>query len=189
MFRFGKAVEKFQRGSVNVQASLSFLNTSQQVLMQLCIGVSLSLAIAGIKQRIDCCVDNGCEDEYDLSCCSSISQQTCPGMNIGDFVTVLSYTTQIFIPLNFLGSVYNMVVMSLIDLADLSTLLAENPDVTDSSDAISLPKSNTSNPSDTVEFENVVFRYPSQHEGAGLKGISFKMKKGTTTGKIVCSIY
>jgi len=181
MKRFGTAVEKYQRGSVNVQASLSFLNISQQVLMQICIAISLSLAVIGIKQRIDCCVDNGCEDEYDFACCSSISQESCPGMNIGDFVAVLSYTTQIFIPLNFLGSVYNMVVMSLIDLADLSTLLAENPDIADAVDAVTLPKSHPSDPSNMIEFDKVVFRYPSQQEGAGLKGISFKMKKGTTT--------
>lgn len=74
-----------------------------------------------------------------------------------------------------------MVVTSLIDLADLSTLLAENPDVKDAPDALPLPPSNSSEPSTAVEFDNVIFNYPSQEKGTGLKGLSFKMKKGTTT--------
>jgi len=179
--RFATAVEKYQKGSVNVQASLSLLNTTQQLLMQTCIGLSLCLAVIGIKDRTNCCIDNGCEDEFDFECCEAIGQATCPGLNIGDFVTVLSYTTQIFIPLNFLGSIYTMIINSLIDLADLSGLLSENPDVIDSLKPVPLPKNNPVDPANTVQFDNVIFRYPTQSEGAGLKGVSFTMKKGTTT--------
>jgi len=181
MKRFATAVEKYQKGSVNVQASLSLLNTTQQLLMQTCIGLSLCLAVIGIKDRTNCCIDNGCEDEFDFECCEAIGQDTCPGLNIGDFVTVLSYTTQIFIPLNFLGSIYTMIINSLIDLADLSGLLSENPDVIDSLKPVPLPKNNPVDPANTVQFDNVIFRYPTQSEGAGLKGVSFTMKKGTTT--------
>uniref|UniRef100_A0A7S2LE17 ABC transporter n=1 Tax=Leptocylindrus danicus TaxID=163516 RepID=A0A7S2LE17_9STRA len=183
MKRFGDAVQNFQKGSVNVQASLSLLNISQQVLLQTCLGVSLILAAYAIKDRIECCVDYGCE-EGDFACCSGVSQSTCPGLDIGDFVAVLTYTINLFIPLNFLGTVYNAVVMAMIDLTHLSELLAETPDVTDASDAIELPPSNASDPTVAVEFDNVFFHYPTQSDTSGLKGLSFKMKKGTTTAVV-----
>ena len=89
--------------------------------------------------------------------------------------------SQLFQPLNFLGSVYNAVVMALIDLANLSELLAESPDVIDAPDAFPLPETNAIEPDIAVEFDNVHFHYPTQPEDRGLKGLSFKMKKGTTT--------
>ena len=181
MKRFGDAVKNYQQGSVNVQASLSFLNISQRIIMQACLATSLSLAAWGIKKRSDCCIQEmECESVFS-DCCQATTNAECPGMEVGDFVAVLTYTLNLFQPLNFLGSVYNAVVMAIIDLTNLSELLAENPDVTDSPNARALPKSNEQDPDVVVEFDNVVFHYPTQPENKGLKGLSFKMKKGTTT--------
>lgn len=182
--RFGKAVEKFQSGSVNVQASLSVLNLSQSLLLQACLATSLTLATLAIKSRMDCCVSNGCDGYSDTSCCAALPQAVCPGMQIGDFVTVLTYTIQLFTPLNFLGTVYNAIVMAMVDLAHLSQLLAENPDVIDSPDAKELPKVNASEPDVAVEFDNVKFSYPSAGGRQSLQGLSFKMKKGTVTALV-----
>lgn len=154
MKRFGESVEVYQQGSVKVAASLSSLNISQQFLLQACLATSLSLATLAIRDG---------------------------AMEIGDFVAVLSYTLSLFMPLNFLGSVYNAIVMAMVDLTNLSELLAENPDVTDAPDAVPLPKTNANDPDTVVEFDNVYFHYPSQSEDSGLKGVSFKMKKGTMT--------
>ena len=179
--RFGDSVKRYQAGSVAVQASLSFLNISQRLILQLCLAVALSLSALGIKQRIDCCTaDGGCSAGVS-DCCRSIPTSVCPGMEVGDFVAVLTYTLQLFQPLNFLGSVYNAIVMAIIDLTNLSELLAQNPDVTDAPDAIPLPETNESSPDVAVEFDNVFFHYPSQNSSQGLKGVSFKMKRGTTT--------
>jgi ATP-binding cassette, subfamily B, heavy metal transporter len=179
--RFGDSVKKYQAGSVAVQASLSFLNISQRFILQICLAVALSLSAMGIKQRADCCVnDHGCDTGVS-QCCQAISMKTCPGMEVGDFVAVLTYTLQLFQPLNFLGSVYNAIVMAIIDLTNLSELLAQNPDVTDAPDAIPLPDTNEKDPDIAVEFDNVVFHYPTQNASQGLKGVSFKMKRGTTT--------
>ncbi|KAG7344363.1 ABC transporter [Nitzschia inconspicua] len=178
--RFGESISKYQAGSVAVQASLSFLNISQRAILQLCLGVALSLSALGIKQRIDCCIDHGCDSGVS-SCCQALDNDTCPGMQVGDFVAVLTYTMQLFQPLNFLGSVYNAVVMAIIDLTNLSELLAESPDVVDAPGAIPLPKINADDEELAVEFDNVVFHYPTQSSNKGLKGVSFKMKRGTTT--------
>jgi ATP-binding cassette subfamily B protein len=74
-------------------------------------------------------------------------------MEIGDFVAVLTYTLNLFMPLNFLGSVYNAIVMAMVDLTNLSELLAENPDVTDAPDAVVLPKTNPEEADVAVEFD------------------------------------
>jgi ABC-type transport system involved in Fe-S cluster assembly fused permease/ATPase subunit len=178
--RFGESICRYQAGSVAVQASLSFLNISQRAILQMCLGIALSLAALGIKQRIDCCIDHGCESGVS-DCCQAIDNDTCPGMQVGDFVAVLTYTMQLFQPLNFLGSVYNAIVMAIVDLTNLSELLAESPDVTDAPDAIPLPRTNVEDEEIAVEYDNVVFHYPTQSATKGLKGVSFKMKRGTTT--------
>ena len=168
---------------MNVQASLSTLNVSQQILYQACLGTALARAIMGIKERTDCCVSVGC-GLGDLNCCATIGQSTCPGMQMGDFVAVLTYTINLFAPLNFLGSVYNAVVMAIVDLTNLSELLAEEADVVDSDDAIEIPVRNNTDENIAVEFDNVFFNYPTQPENSGLKGLSFKMKKGTVTAVV-----
>merc|ERR1712161_18624 len=177
--RFGEAVMKYQISNVQVKASMSFLNITQSFLMQSALGTCLILATFGIKKNIVCCVNNGCE-EGDTECCASLNG-SCGGMELGDFVAVLAFVLNLFQPLNYLGSVYNAVVMAVIDLRSLSELLAENPDVIDALDAFKLPSRNMSNPDIGVEFDNVVFHYPSQPDTKGLKGISFKMRRGTTT--------
>ena len=102
-------------------------------------------------------------------------------MEVGDFVAVLTYLSQLFVPLNYLGSVYSAIVMAVVDLANLSELLAETPDVIDAPDAFELPPANVVDPTVAIEFQNVYFNYPTQNENRGLKGLSFTMKRGTTT--------
>ncbi len=99
-------MKTFQSGSINVQASLSFLNITQQVLLQACLATSLSLSVISIQHRMDCCIASGCEDGNSV-CCSELTN--CVGMEVGDFIAVLSYTLNLFMPLNFLGSIYNLV--------------------------------------------------------------------------------
>ncbi|VEU36604.1 unnamed protein product [Pseudo-nitzschia multistriata] len=178
--RFGESIARYQAGSVNVQATLSFLNITQKFILQVCLAASLSLAALGIKQRSDCCIDQGCDSGVS-GCCQAIDHDTCPGMEVGDFVAVLTFTMQLFQPLNFLGSVYNAIVMAIVDLTNLSQLLAQDPDIKDNPDAMILPLSNETEEDVAVEFDNVYFHYPTQPESKGLKGISFKMKRGTTT--------
>mmetsp|Transcript_4181 Transcript_4181/g.10849 ORF Transcript_4181/g.10849 Transcript_4181/m.10849 type:complete len:903 (-) Transcript_4181:1012-3720(-) len=178
--RFGNSIFKYQEGSVNVQASLSFLNITQKIILQTCMALSLSLATVGIRQRIDCCIAHGCESGVS-DCCQAIDKSICPGMEVGDFVAVFTYTIQLFQPLNYLGTVYNAIVMAIVDLTNLSQLLAQNPDVTDRSDAMILPQTNEEDEDIAVEFDNVHFHYPTQSASKGLKGVSFKMRRGTTT--------
>ena len=175
--RFGDAVAKYQAQSVNVQASLSALNISQQVLMQGCLGLALSLAVVSIRGRMDCEAANeedGTDDE-------------CKGMVPGDFVSVTVYILQLFTPLNFLGTVYNALVMAFVDLGNLSELLAEERDVEDLPGAVTIPSTDDyvrgrpAGEDTVVEFKDVHFKYPTQPASRGLKGFNLKMKRGTVT--------
>jgi ATP-binding cassette, subfamily B, heavy metal transporter len=151
--RFADAVSRYQVGTVHMQGSLSILNSSQQLLLQTCMATALSLAALGIKERMDCCMEMaGCESTLS-ECCRNVDAAICPGgLQVGDFVTVLSYIGQLFAPLNYLGSVYNAVIMALIDLANLAELLAESPDVVNAPDAFALPPTNVTQPDVAVEF-------------------------------------
>mmetsp|Transcript_22862 Transcript_22862/g.45730 ORF Transcript_22862/g.45730 Transcript_22862/m.45730 type:complete len:844 (+) Transcript_22862:75-2606(+) len=178
--RFEESVHTYQSKSVRVQASLSFLNITQQILLQGCLLTALILAVYGIKKRDNCCLKNFMECEAGAEeklCCP---QTDCPGMNIGDFVAVFTYILQLFFPLNFLGTVYNAVVMALIDLANLSDILQEKPDVADAPDSLDLP-THPAEDNIAVKFDNVSFHYPTQPPQSGLHDISFTMKKGTVT--------
>eukprot|EP00574_Skeletonema_japonicum_P004477 CAMPEP_0201719432 /NCGR_PEP_ID=MMETSP0593-20130828/4631_1 /ASSEMBLY_ACC=CAM_ASM_000672 /TAXON_ID=267983 /ORGANISM="Skeletonema japonicum, Strain CCMP2506" /LENGTH=944 /DNA_ID=CAMNT_0048209867 /DNA_START=41 /DNA_END=2875 /DNA_ORIENTATION=+ len=179
--RYGESVQKYQTQDVNVKASMSFLNMTQQVMLQACLATCLSLAVISIKGRMDCCIAEGCADG-NSTCCSNST--ICSGLEMGDFIAVLTYTLNLFMPLNFLGTVYNAIVMALIDLANLSELLSESPDVTDAPDAMDLPSRNTDSSDTVVEFDNVKFHYPTQPDTKGLKGLSFKMKRGTVTAVV-----
>lgn len=179
--RFGESVEKYQSQDVMVKASMGFLNVTQQLMLQACLATCLSLAIVSIRGRMDCCIAEGCADG-NSECCSNST--ICSGLEMGDFISVLSYTLQLFMPLNFLGSVYNAIVMALIDLANLSELLSESPDVTDAPDAMDLPATSVGSTDTVVEFDNVKFHYPTQPDTKGLKGLSFKMKRGTVTAVV-----
>lgn len=60
-------------------------------------------------------------------------------MTIGAWVALQAWIIQMFLPLNFLGSIYGMVVNALIDVRNLSELLNEEPDLVDSPDAKDIP--------------------------------------------------
>ena len=123
-------------------------------------------------------MSSGCESS-NSDCCSNST--VCTGLEVGDFVTVLTYVLTLFMPLNYLGMIYGMIVTSLVDLANLSEILAEKPDIVDIPNALDLPAKNADDPDTVVEFDNVTFHYPTQPDTKGLKGLSFTMKKGTVT--------
>lgn len=176
--QFSDTVKRYQLENVAVEASVSLLNVLQSLLFQACLFSSLSLTAIDIKGKMDCCIQNGCE-AGNSTCCSTISN--CPGMNVGDFVAVLAYVMQLFVPLNFLGGIYQAIIMATVDLSNLLDILGLMPEVKDAFDAMPLNTTNTKEPEVAVEFDNVHFHYPAQDSSQGLKNVSFKMKRGTVT--------
>ena len=157
--RLRESVDIVQDQAYKIQGSLSALNISQQVILNLTLVATL--LVAAYEYRRD-------------------------NFTIGQFVAANVYILQLFAPLNFLGSIYGMAMNSYVDLQNLCNILAEKMDIKDKEDAIVLTSNNedADEPNDLplgIEFKNVVFSYPSRKDVQVLKKISFTIPSGTTT--------
>ena len=150
--RYSDAIVTYQASSVVSMGSMYLLNGMQQTIMQLALLGALLLQ----------------------------GRRVADGRaSIGEFTAVMIYVMQVFTPLGFLGSIYSVIAQSVIDMQNLSQLLAKKPEVTDAPDAAELCA-----PADTgasVEFRDVSFHYAQQPPDNGLRGVSFKVAGGTTT--------
>lgn len=169
--RFTKSVRQYQKFNSTTQLSLSALNISQQLFINLTVCVTMIIAGRAVVQG---------------------------EMTIGGWIAVQTWVMTIFQPLNFLGMVYMSLVQAFVDIKNLSELLSQSPDVIDSPTATDLPlplstSSSLSLVRDShsapypaavgvsVEFKHINFHYPGQTEERGLKDVCFLVKAGTTT--------
>eukprot|EP00916_Digyalum_oweni_P004030 GHVL01007184.1.p1 GENE.GHVL01007184.1~~GHVL01007184.1.p1 ORF type:complete len:753 (-),score=75.44 GHVL01007184.1:371-2629(-) len=156
--QYTNSVRQYQKYSMKTQLSLSLLNSAQQIILYETILFSL------------------------WYCGYLVTEDR---MRIGSFIAVNTYIMNIFVPLNFLGTIYGIVVKSLVDISNLCDLLEEEPDIVDGENVIDLPlampESYSTKASPSVEFKNVSFQYPSQSDQRGLDNISFEIRAGTTT--------
>ena len=105
-----RSVWNYQKGGFKTQYSTSLLNISQNLAIQLStLGTLLLAAYAIFNKRT--------------------------GSGAGEFVAVQQYVVTIFSPLSALGMMYNMIINGMVDIENLSELLAETPDVVDAPDA------------------------------------------------------
>jgi len=154
--RYTKSIYNYQKYSVNTAYSLSFLNTTQNFIIQFCTAISLCMAAHEVLMG---------------------SGQ----LKVGNFVSIASYISNLFAPLSFLGSIYNAVIQSLVDIQNLSELLAEEPDVVDDPNASVLDPVPKGTQGASVEFRKVKFNYPTQVDSQGLRDVSFSIEPGSTT--------
>jgi len=75
-------------------------------------------------------------------------------MTLGDFVMINAFLIQLYIPLNFMGSIYRDINHSLVDMKKMFDLLDEAPAVAESPTAKALRVDRGE-----IRFENVSFRY------------------------------
>uniref|UniRef100_H3GQX4 ABC transporter domain-containing protein n=1 Tax=Phytophthora ramorum TaxID=164328 RepID=H3GQX4_PHYRM len=159
---YSKVIEKYQRYSVSVQASLGVLNGAQAVIIQATVLAALALAAPHV-----------------------VNEDSGRRIDIGAFIAISVYLTNLFAPLFFLGGIYNMVINSVVDMKKLSELLSVEPDILDVPDAVELGvcKYDTENGIDVV-FRHVSFHYPSQPATTGVKDLNFTIPRGTTTALV-----
>ncbi|GMF28165.1 unnamed protein product [Phytophthora lilii] len=159
---YSKVIEKYQRYSVSVQASLSVLNGTQAIIIQATVFAALALAAPHV-----------------------VNENSGRRIDIGAFIAISVYLTNLFAPLFFLGGIYNMVINSVVDMKKLSELLSVEPDIVDSPDAVELGvcKYDSENGIDVV-FRHVSFHYPSQPATTGVKDLNFTIPRGTTTALV-----
>ena len=106
--RYEQGLESFRQAQVKSQATLSLLNTGQQLIIATSLVAMLWRATQGV-------VDGA--------------------LTLGDLVMVNAFLIQLYIPLNFLGVLYREVKQSLTDLDRMFVLLEREREVADAADA------------------------------------------------------
>lgn len=148
---YSSVVRKYQSASMATQASLSLLNVLQQLIVNTALAGGMIIASAHILET------HG---------------------DIGDFVAVNSYIINVFTPLSFLGTIYNMVVTALVDMLSFGQLLGETSEVQDKPNAPDLDLARGGE--HMVEFKSVSFNYSKQPMGRSIKGVSFAVPRGSS---------
>lgn len=127
--RYDENLEKYRRAAVKSQASLSLLNTGQQLIIATGLVAMLWRATLGVTEG---------------------------RMTLGDLVMVNALMIQLYIPLGFLGVLYREIKQSLTDIDKMFTLLEREREVADApgAPALQLPPGAAA-----VRFEHVSFAY------------------------------
>lgn len=142
--RFDRALGVYEKNAIQSKVSLSILNAGQGTVIAIGVTIVMLMAASGVAAGT---------------------------MTIGDFVLVNTYLLQLYLPLNFLGSVYREVKYSLIDMEAMFSLLDENVEVADNPGAKPLSLTGGS-----IRFENVSFGYDPRR--TVLKNVDFTVPEG-----------
>ncbi|NKB76167.1 MAG: ATP-binding cassette domain-containing protein [Gammaproteobacteria bacterium] len=150
MRRYDKAMAGWVKASLKNNISLSYLNSGQGLIVAIGLTLLMSLAAKGVLDK---------------------------SMSMGDFVMVNAFLIQLYIPLNFLGSVYRDLNHSLVDMGRMFDLLDKKPDVREKETAKTLELKEG-----RVEFSHINFAYLPDRPT--LKDISFTIHGGTMTAVV-----
>jgi ATP-binding cassette subfamily B protein len=142
--RLKTALSEAENAAVRTEASLAWLNTGQALIISASLIAMMSLAVDGVAAG---------------------------RMTLGDLVLVNAFLIQLFIPLNFLGTVYREIRNALTDMEKLFGLLYSVPDIRDQPDAPALAVA-----AGEVRFEAVRFAYDPRRPI--LADISFTIPAG-----------
>lgn len=148
--RYDGAIANFQIAEWKSTATLNLLNSAQNIITTLGYMAGALLCAWAVVH--------------------SVAGLT---LTVGDYVLFGTYLSQLFVPLNWLGTYYRMIQQAFIDMENMFDLLAEEAEVKDIPDArnidVRLGK---------IEFQDVCFRYEPTR--AILKTITFTVQAGHT---------
>jgi len=153
---YRNAVVSNQVASMATQASLSFLNILQQFIVNFVLAGAMGIVALKLLRE---------------------------GGQLGDFVAVNVYIINVFTPLNFLGTIYNMLVNAVVDMHNFGQLRAETSEVRDAPDARVLDLAPRPN-APMVEFRDVSFGYSSQPQERSIRCVSFQTPRGGSTALV-----
>ena len=148
--RYRHAVTDYQRAEYHVILSLTLMNTCQNTVFML--GLLTTCFIAAYQV--------------------SVGQ-----VDVGQFVTLLSYMAQLQGPLNFFGTFYRSIQSAMINAERLLELFREQPTVVDSPTATPLPVCKGD-----IKFDDVEFSYDTRKPA--LNRLSFECQPGTRTALV-----
>lgn len=125
--RFDRSLERYEKAAVKTWISLAILNAGQAIVFTIGLAVIMIMVANDVTQK----------------------QAT-----VGDFVMVNALMIQLYMPLNFLGSVYRDIKQGLIDIEQMFDLLAVDTEIKDTPGANPLIIRNGE-----ISFERVSFAY------------------------------
>jgi len=144
--RYDRALERYQHAAVISQQTLSLLNIGQGFIIACGLIAVMTMAARGVVAG---------------------------RMTIGDFVMINTFLIQLYMPLNFLGTVYREIKQSLVDMEKMFTLLRVEAEVEDAPDARPLKVGRGELVFDRVDF-GYDARRPILHQ------VSFTVPAGKT---------
>ena len=148
--RYDKLMREYENAAVKNRTSLSVLNIGQGLIIA--AGLAVVMLMAGAD------VGSG-------------------KISVGDFVVVNTFLLQLYLPLDFLGTVYREIRQALTDMEEMFVLLDEPPDVRDFDGALPL-KINGGE----IVFRGVRFGYDER--GDILRDVSFSARRGQKTAVV-----
>jgi ATP-binding cassette subfamily B protein len=148
--RYNKSMTAWQEAAIRSQTSLTMLNTGQSAIIALAVTAVLWRATLGVMDG---------------------------SMTLGDLVLVNAFMIQLYIPLNFLGVIYREIKQSLADIERMFSLLDQNQEIQDSSEAKHLVVQGGH-----IQFKQVSFSYDTRREV--LHSLSFEIPAGHTVAVV-----
>ena len=145
--RYRDAVQAYQNAEYKVLLSLNLMNVCQNIVFT--TGLMVATFIAAYQVTKD-------------------------QRKVGDFVSLVTYMTQLQSPLNFFGTFYRMIQSAMINAERMLELFKEQPIVVDEPGVHDFPTCQGD-----LRFNEVHFAYDPRKPA--LKGVSFHCAPGTTT--------
>ncbi len=148
--RYDESLLDWVRASFRSYLTLSYLNVGQGLIVAVGLSVILLMAAEGVA--------NGT-------------------MTLGDFVMINAFLIQLYMPLNFLGSIYRDMNHALVDMQRMFDLLDITPDIVEVKSAKPLVLKDGE-----IRFEEVNFGY--QTDRLILDEVSFTVRGGSTVAVV-----
>jgi len=144
--RYDQSMARYERNSIKSYTSLAWLNFGQAAIFAVGLTLSMVMAVRGFQAGTN---------------------------TVGDLILINAMLIQLYIPLNFMGTVYREIKQATLDIAQMFSLIGRDPEIQDKPGALPLAV-----PAGEVAFEGVHFAYVP--ERPILRGISFKVLPGQT---------
>ncbi len=144
--RYDNATARYEKAAIKTYTSLAYMNSGQAVIFT--SGLTVCMVMAGY----------------------GVAAGT---LTIGDFVMINAFLIQLYMPLNFMGTVYREIKQGLIDIQMMFELIGTEPEITDTPGAPDLVVT-----AGEVRFENVKFFY--EEDRPVLEDMSFVVPPGNT---------
>ncbi len=142
--RFSQALSGYQSAARALNTSLCALNVGQMLILNIGLGAALVLVVVRISSG---------------------------AMSLGGLVMVMTLFLSLYNPLFFLGTVYRVIMQSIVDLNGMFDLFDEEKEIVDHEGAEPLQVTHGE-----IVFEDVVFGYDGDR--TILNGVSFCVKAG-----------